>query len=118
MEQKIVDLEVIQTNTKSWKISFPFDISGYILFFTVKKNLNDTDINAVIEKRIDCPYNIDSQNGIVYLNLSTEDTNIDIGQYFYDIKIQQDASGGEVIKRNTVGTGTFRVNATITIRTV
>lgn len=118
MEQEpLRNLEVIQTNTKSWCLLFPFDISGCVLYFTVKKNLTDADDIALIALTIDVPYNSDSEAGKGYINLTSEDTTIPIAQYIYDIKFQRNMSGGGILQRITIGTGSFQVNSTVTQRT-
>ncbi len=119
MEQEpLIDLEVIQTNTKSWIIIFPFDISGCILYFTVKKCLKDNDRQALISITVECPYNSDSEAGKGFINLTSDDTTIPVGQYFYDMKFQRNSSAGYILQRHTLGTGLFRVNNTVTQRIV
>lgn len=118
MEQEpLRDLEVIQTNTKCYSLLFPFDISGCVIYFTVKKCLTDLDSTALIALTIDCPYNSNSEAGKAFINLTSELTTIDVGNYFYDIKFQRNDSGGGILQRHTIGTGIFRVNLTVTQRT-
>jgi hypothetical protein len=118
MPETIHDLEVIQSDTKTYKISVvddntPVDITGYTLFFTVKTSLNDTDTSAIISKTVICPINSDSTAGNGYILLSSTDTNKNPGNYSYDIKIQ--APG--VVFRKTVVSGKYKINMTSTRRT-
>lgn len=115
-EEPLIDLEVIQTNTKSWILVFPFDISGTVIYFTVKNKFSDPDSAAMISKTIDVPYNADSEAGKGYLNLESADTSIPIATYVYDIKFQRNQSGGGILQRVDIGKGIFRVNYTVTQR--
>jgi len=72
---------------RSLLVTFPMDITGYDVFFTVKdvNNLTtDTDEDAVIAK--------DTSNGVTILStvatitLSNTDTRVTPGQYVYDIQ--------------------------------
>ena len=116
-QEPLRDLEIVQTCTKSWTIIFPFDVSGCVLYFTVKKCLNDLDVNALIAKTIDIPYNVDSVAGKAYINISSADSSIPVGEYFYDIIFQRNESGGGILQRKPIGIGTFRVNISVTQRT-
>lgn len=62
------------------------DISGWTVYFTVKLNFNHTDSQAAILKNFTFPSNTNSQNGIGFLDLTSADTDIAIGDYYYDIK--------------------------------
>lgn len=122
MKQPFFNLEVIQTNTKTWKFQVsdktgaPVPLAGYLVFFTVKANLTDTDNNALIAKSFTIADDVDASNGIFFVSLTESDTNIAIGEYYFDFKLQQDQSGGAVLTRRTLGTGKFIVNTTITQR--
>lgn len=122
MKQPFFNLEVIQTNTKTWKFQVsdktgaPVPLAGYLVFFTVKANLTDTDDNALIAKSFTIVDDVDASNGIFFVSLTESDTNIAIGEYYFDFKLQQDQSGGAVLTRRTLGTGKFIVNTTITQR--
>jgi hypothetical protein len=120
-QESLIDLEVIQTDTKTWRFVIkdkngdPVNITGYKLFFTVKEKLTDLDNVALIQKTVTCPSNDDSVAGIGFISLSSTDTNIPIANYVYDMKIQQN-SGLTIVWRKTIATGVFRVNATGTKR--
>jgi hypothetical protein len=118
------NIEIIQGQTKTFRFKFtnkkthtPVNIGGNILFFTAKCNVTDPDSSAVISKTIDIPYNSDSANGICYCPLTYSDTNIDFGEYLYDFTIQENESGGEILDRTPIATGTLIVNASETQRT-
>lgn len=116
MAEIIKDLEVIQTDTKTYKITVTKngaveDISGHLLFFTVKTKLTDADVTALISKTVTCPNDADSQAGIGYITLSSSDTNVAFGNYTYDLKYQDGSN-----LRKTVMSGKYQVNKTVTQR--
>lgn len=111
---KEIPLELIQGDTKTWKIQIrqnnvPVDITGWLIFFTAKKDYNVVDDDAVIAVTLTVPSNADSQNGIVCLKLSATDTNVNADTYYYDIKYQ----GTE---RITIVRGMLNIIPTITKR--
>lgn len=74
----------------------PKDITGYTLFFTVKKNSNSIttdDSDAMISKTVTSHTN--PSGGISAIYLSPTDTSLNPGSYIYDIKLK-DASGSWV----------------------
>lgn len=121
-QENVMELEVIQNDTKTWRLlitdnnSVAIDITDYLVFFTVKNKVTDLDTSALIQKTITCPSGTDSQGGIVYISLTTTDTNIALGNYTYDIKMQKN-DNGSIAWRKTIVNGQFRVNLTVTKRT-
>lgn len=67
------------------------DITGDTVYFTVKKNLADANVDAEIYKEITS--HTDPTNGQTTISLTASDTDLDPGQYYYDI---QRVSGSEV----------------------
>jgi hypothetical protein len=59
------------------------DLTGWIIYFTVKSKLSDPDTSAIITK--DITDHIDAPNGKTLIELTPEDTDIDAGSYYYDI---------------------------------
>jgi hypothetical protein len=84
------------------------DITGYTIFFTVKKNTNDLDDTdddkALISKNITSHTN--AAGGISLLSLTTSDTSINPGTYFYDIKLKN--SEGSWVKYSATDKFTVR----------
>jgi hypothetical protein len=121
-QESLVDLEVIKTDTKTWRLvvtdanKSALPIKGYLFFFTVKSSFKDKDEDALISKTITCPDDDNSSAGIAFISLSSEDTDIDVGNYVYDIKMQKN-DNGNIALRKTIATGNFRVNVTGTQRT-
>lgn len=78
---------------RTLELTFPFDITGYTVFFTVKVKDDSSadDSDALIQKTI-TDFD-DAVNGLASIELTGEDTRIDPGKYRYDIQVK--ASGGE-----------------------
>ena len=85
------------------------DITGWVVFFTVKENLDDTDANAKISKTI--TDHTDPINGETVLKLTPTDTNL-VGNYLYDIQIKK--ANGDI---KTILQGTIDFGKDITQRT-
>jgi hypothetical protein len=89
---KETNLEIVARDTKNYTVRLTqngvaVDISGWSIYFTVKTNFNDLDASAVLSKNILIPSNAESQAGIAYLPLTSAETNLAIGTYYYDIKL-------------------------------
>jgi len=109
-------LEVCKGDSKSFLIEFtqndlPKNITGWTIFFTVKTNYSDTDVNAKISRTDVVPAGADATAGKFYLNLTTTQTNKPAAKYWYDIKIKQSTND-----RQLVLGGEFRINETVTQR--
>jgi len=88
---KELNLQLVKKDTKTYEFrlvrnDIPVNISGWYVYFTVKRDWNDLDSSAIISKTVQFPNNSESISGIGYLSLSTSDTNVDIGDYYYDMK--------------------------------
>lgn len=107
-------LSVFRGDDKSFKVTIKDggsvkDITGWTVFFTVKKSLSDTDAEAVISK--DITSHTDAANGITHIALSNTDTDIGIGLYKADIQVLDDQS-----KIQTYKILTFTVKQDVTLR--
>ena len=86
-----LDLQLVKKDTKTYTVNIAKagvgeDISGWSLYFTVKRSLEDTDENAIISKNVTFPSNAESQDGVGYLPLTSEDSDVDLGNFYYDMK--------------------------------
>lgn len=84
-----LDLEIFQGDTKTYRItvtdgSVAIDITGYTVYFSVKQNNT-----GIIEKVVTSL--ADPENGIADIVLSSTDTDIEVGQYDYDIRLKDDS---------------------------
>jgi len=67
----------------------PIDITGWKIYFTVKKNKDDSDDEAMI--KVDWTSHSDPTNGETYLTLTNVHTDIDPRIYTSDIQIKRPA---------------------------
>lgn len=75
-----LEIEVLDEETEA-----PVDITGAVIYFTVKKSSSDSDQEALIYKEI--LEHTDSVNGKSRLDILSTDTNLPIGRYLYDLVI-------------------------------
>lgn len=70
------------------------DLTGATLFFTIKTlaNADNSDTTAIISKTITNHY--DAVNGRTRIELTSTDTNVKAGNYWYDIQLKD--SGGKI----------------------
>lgn len=88
------------------------DITGWMVFFTVKENRNDSDDDAVISKEVSSF--ADPTSGVAVIDLAPADTSaLRPKSYYYDVQIKRD--DGAIF---TVVSGAFNLLHDITIRTV
>jgi len=80
----------------------PKDITGWTVFFTVKKNVGDLDTDAVIKKEITT--HTDPTNGKTEIPVLDTETDPLDGVYFYDVQYK-DTLG--IIKTVMLGNMTF-----------
>lgn len=68
----------------------PVNITGYTLFFTIKKecDINKDDTYALIKK--DITEHTDAEQGKSQIILTNEDTNIPAGNYYWDIRLKKE----------------------------
>ncbi len=68
-----------------------FDLSGYSVTLTVKKNLSMDDTDAIIQKKL---ASVSSPElGVISIQLTKSDTNKDPGNYKYDVEIENTTTG-------------------------
>lgn len=92
------------------KNGVPENITGWVFFFTVKIDYNQTDDQAAIKKNITS--HIDPENGKSFIPLTTNDTDIDPGLYWYDIQAKK--PNGSIL---TLAIGRLPITMNITRRT-
>jgi len=94
-----INLEVIQKSTPSYELVFTeddvaLDITGWTIYFTVKQNMNDTDANAVINKKITT--HSDPTNGKTLITLTNTETNL-TGNYYYAVDYKDDEGNEDTL---------------------
>jgi len=90
------DREVVREDTDTFSITFatrngtPINITGYTIWFTVRSTIPATtitdDTDAIISKQavLTSP-----ALGVATVSVTSDDTNIDVGSYFYDIQYKK-----------------------------
>lgn len=94
MSDDFLNLTIIRGDTVSITFTLtdengdPVNLTGSTVYFTAKKQIDDdaADAKAVISK--DVTSHSDPVNGETIINLTSSDTDIDLGIYFYDIQIK------------------------------
>lgn len=86
-----INLQVVAKDTKTYTLRLKrndvaVDISGWSLYFTAKTDFNNLDSVAKISKNVVFPSNAESEAGIGYLTLTSADTDLDVGEFYYDAK--------------------------------
>lgn len=111
----MTELSAYRGDDKTWNLNFtdangdPIDLTGSTVFFTVKVNKSDPDSDAVISKSQSSHTN--PTGGVTSISLTNSDTNVKVGNYYYDFQLVD--SAGLV---TTILTGIFMIKQDITIR--
>lgn len=84
----MTELTIIRKTTNTYTLTFTNNgsvqnITGWTVFFTVKKNTAQTDTQALISKTITT--HTSPTLGITTITLSPTDTDVLAGNYLYDI---------------------------------
>jgi hypothetical protein len=79
------DSDFFEIEITDEQTSTPVDITGAVIYFTVKNSSNEPDSAALIYKEIS--EHIDAINGKTRFDLLSTDTNKPIGRYLYDLII-------------------------------
>ena len=99
------NLEIFKKTTKAYELIFkkdglPLNITDWKIYFTVKKNMGDTDEKAKIKK--DVITHMDAPNGKTTIELSTSDTDLLAMDYYYDIKYKDDEGNAGILFRGRI----------------
>lgn len=73
--------------------SVAYNITGSTIWFTLKKDRTDPDTEAALQKTL--TVHSDPTHGITTLSLTSTDTAIEPGRYFYDFQFK--AQSGTII---------------------
>lgn len=104
------DLTITQGDEKAYNLTFttgdsPLDITGATLTMTIKRKLNDSE--PAVTKTV--TEHTNATAGETTLTLSTTDTDIALGKYYYDMQL----SGGTVATK-TVLRGSLEITWQVT----
>jgi hypothetical protein len=111
------NLEVDRGCSKDYVLTFvdssgsAIDITDYTIYMTVKQNFDtdSTDANAVISKTI--TNHTSPTTGVSTITLSNSDTELSVGNYFYDIAYKN-TDGDKIL----IQEGKFKVSYSVTNR--
>lgn len=97
---KFKDLEIVKGTTKIYELQFRedgqcVDITDWSVYFTVKENMKDSDANAKINKTVTT--HSEPTQGKTLIELTTDDTDIDAGNYYYSIDYKDDEDNQQVL---------------------
>jgi len=73
-----------------WTLNFrdtngePIDISGWLIFFTMKVSKDDSDSEAVLTKTVEAQSG--SSDGVIQVTVPGADVNTLVGPYYYDLQ--------------------------------
>ena len=105
-------------DTRTYKFTFTdaadtaVDITGWVLWMTLKAERDDIDANAAMQVSATMPVDADSTAGIGYLVLSSTDTDVSPDTYYYDI---QRVITGTPPRVSTLKSGKIKVMQDITV---
>lgn len=109
------DTRTFRVTITDKETGLPVDISGHLLFFTLKADVADADVDAALQVSTTLPSDANSVAGIGYLTVpSTSADDVAPGRYYCDIQWVQPGSPPIV---TTILAGRARVLADITIAT-
>lgn len=100
------DLTQIRRNSRASIFTFTknkqaVDLAGTTITFSLKKNKDDTDEDAIILKQLDI---ISATDGTALLELTPEETDLSLESYWYDVQFESTD-----IPRVTLMRGLFKV---------
>ena len=99
-----VDLQLVRSDSKTYTINVTNngvaqDISGWSLYFTVKNDYEDADVDAIISVDVTFPSNASSVAGVGYLPITSDDSDVALGNYKYDMKLISNVSTKQTFAR-------------------
>lgn len=105
------DLELVKKTTKTYELQFTenglqIDITGWSVYFTLKEKMEDSDATAKINKTV-TSHSAPTQ-GKTLIELTSSDTDLDAGNYYYSIDYKDDDDNEQVLF-----TGRIRVIETV-----
>ena len=95
------DLSIYEGSDKTWGVTITdsdgdaVDITGYTFLFVVKRNIGDSDDDAIIKKEI-TSHN-DPTSGKTQITLVPEDTSGYKGNFLYDYQLKDTLSKRRVV---------------------
>ena len=93
-------LELYRKSTKAYELQFMkdgagIDITDWTVYFTIKGNVDDDDDDAELRKSVTS--HSEPTSGKTLIELTTSDTDIDKGNYYYSIDYKDDEGNEDVL---------------------
>jgi len=97
---KCIELNLTRKSTKTYQITFTennvaIDITGWTVYLTIKSSMEDLDANAKLAKAVTSFTNATS--GIALIELTSDDTDITAGNYWYSIDYKDDSDNEGIV---------------------
>lgn len=84
------DIHLIRGDTSSINLTLEgVDLTGATVFFTAKAAIDDDVTDAAAAIAVEVTTHTDPEAGITVIPLSSTDTNVTPGEYFYDIQVKK-----------------------------
>ena len=105
------DLTIPKKTSKAYELKFTengqyVDITDWTIYFTVKASMNNEDSEALIAKEITS--HLDATGGKSLIELTSTDTNISAGIYYYSIDYKDDDGNVKILYQ-----GKLRISKTV-----
>jgi hypothetical protein len=107
-------------DSKNFRLTFKdssgvaIDITGFELWFTMKSSVADLDASAAVQKVVTFAAGADATAGIGELALSSVDTAVTPGIYFYDFQLVDPTATPPIVTTITSGKVTVLQDVTVT----
>jgi len=94
------NLKLAQFETWTQKLLFRengivVDLTGWTIYFIVKSKMSDPDASAVITKTVTT--HTDAENGETAVELTSSDTDLSTGSYYYQLEFLSDESSRKIV---------------------
>jgi len=87
------NLEIFKGSSKTYELIVKRDgtiedITDWVIYFTIKENMGDSDANAKLTKSVTS--HTDALAGTTEIELTSSNTDIAVGNYYYSIDYKSD----------------------------
>jgi len=105
---QIMNLEIVQKACYTYQVQFldegvAEDISSFVVYFVIKEYRGDSDADAKLYKKITGHYS--SSDGKSWIELDEDDTDLEAGNYYFEISYTDDDDYSEVVFSGEVRVG-------------
>lgn len=84
------DITLIRGDTSSISLTLTgIDLTGATVFFTAKAAIDNAVDDSAAAITVETTDHVDPANGVTSIPLSSSDTNVTPGEYYYDIQVKK-----------------------------